>query len=768
MASTLVGTPTAAPGSTGPGSTVPGTAADRLLVGLFVFATFLGAGLLFLVQPMVAKMLLPRLGGTPDVWNTAMVFFQAVLLAGYAFAHASTSRLGMRRQPVVQLIVLLLPLAFLPVAVPAGWEPPAGTAPALWTLFALTVAVGAPFFVLATSSPTLQRWFSVTDHPAAGDPYFLYAAGNVGSLLALVGYPLVFEPRFSLQDQARVWSIGYVVFVVACGGCVVMLRRRRAAPLTTRSDDPAARTDTAVEPVTAAAPIPWRRRGWWVLLAFVPSALMIAVTRHISTDIASVPLLWVIPLALYLVSFIAAFGRDPTRLVSASSRLVRLLVVPVALTFVATFGSVWLVLVPHLAVFFLVALLAHGRLALDRPHPGRLTEFYLWISVGGVLGGIACALLAPVLFDSVVEYPLILGVALALRTPTADEHRSKGRTAWLPAGYALAITGLVAAALLLQHARTDDARVGPSMLLLGVAAAVVYLGARSTRSFAAGLTLVLATTIFISPLAVLHAERTFFGVHRVLLDDQDRHLLANGTTTHGMQDPRHPGEPLGYYHRDGPIGEYFASLEPTGGPRRVAVIGLGSGALAAYGRARDSFTFYEIDPAVARIASDPAYFSYLAETPADTRIVLGDGRLSIGHDADARYDLVVLDAFSSDAVPVHLLTQQAVELYRSRLAPGGVLAFHVSNRYFELAPVLNRVAEEIGMSGVIGEDDPGPAEAATGHISSEWVLLSRSPTAFGAFEDTEGWYPLGLTGPAPLWTDSFSDLLGVFRWPTLG
>ncbi len=749
---------------------------DRVLVGLFVVTTFLGAGLLFLVQPMVAKMLLPRLGGTPDVWNTAMVFFQAMLLAGYAFAHASTSRLGMRRQPYVQLVVLLVPVAFLPVAIPAGWEPPAGMAPAIWTLVALAVAVGGPFFVLSTSSPTLQRWFSVTDHPAADDPYFLYAAGNVGSLLALIGYPLVFEPRFSLEQQSRIWSIGYVVFVAACGACVVALRRRRATTPVPTTVPAVAASDTiptdaiqtgAVSIDDDAGPLSWHRRGRWVLLAFVPSALMLAVTRHISTDIASVPLLWVIPLALYLISFIAAFGRDPSRVVSVSSRAVRLLIIPVALTFVATFASVWLVLLPHLTIFFLIALLAHGRLALDRPAPRRLTEFYLWISVGGVLGGIACALLAPVLFNSIVEYPLILAVALALRTPTPDEAAGKDRPTWLTVGYVLVLVSLVSAAIVLQGAGGDGS-IGPSMLLLAGAAALAYFGARTATSFAAGLALVLVATLFISPLPVLHAERTFFGVHRVLRDDEQRHLLANGTTTHGMQDPRDPSEPLGYYHRKGPIGDFFAGLDAGGPPRDVAVIGLGSGALAAYGRAGDDFTFYEIDPAVVAIASNPDYFTYLADTPATTHMVLGDGRLSISDAQDAAYDVVILDAFSSDAVPVHLLTLEAVEQYLEQLAPDGVIAFHVSNRYFDLAPVVHRVAEELGLAGAIKSDNPSPDEVAAGRLSSQWVLLSRSPTALGPVMARDGWSSLDVAGDAPLWTDSFSDLLGAFRWSSVG
>ncbi|MCB1014823.1 MAG: fused MFS/spermidine synthase, partial [Acidimicrobiales bacterium] len=404
-----------------------------------------------------------------------------------------------------------------------------------------------------------------------------------------------------------------------------------------------------------------------------------------------------------------------------------------------------------------------------RPAPRRLTEFYLWISVGGVLGGIACALVAPVLFDSVAEYPLVLGLALVLRVPTPDEAREGAPPRWRTAGYALLLTALAALALGLQQAGGAGGELQPSMLVLAAAALLVYVGARSTRAFAAGLGLVLAVGLFVSPLPELHAERTFFGVHRVLRDDQGRHLLANGTTTHGMQDPRTPGEPLGYYHREGPVGELLTALDRTPAPLDVAVIGLGTGALAAYGRDGDSYTFYEIDPAVASIASDPAYFTYLADARADTRIVLGDGRLSLADTPeDVRYDVLVLDAFSSDAVPAHLLTLEAVREYLDHLAPDGVLAFHVSNRYFDLAPVVGRVGTELGLQGAVRTDAPDAAASAAGHLSSQWVVLGRSPEALAPIADDPGWYDAGTAGSAPLWTDSFSDLLGAFRWSVTG
>ena len=711
----------------------------RGLVALFTLASFVGSTLLFLVQPLVAKLLTPLLGGTPDVWNTAMVFFQAELLVGYGVAHLGARRLG-RRQVPVHVVLVALPVLALPLAVPAGWVLPEGTAPALWTLLVLGVVVGLPFLALSTASPTFQRWFSLTGHRHAHDPYFLYAAGNVGSLLALLAYPLLLEPNLSTSAQSRLWSIGYLLFVALTAACAVVLRRR------------AVDTGPAVVAPTSA-PLGNRRRLRLVGFAFVPSLLMLGVTRHLSTDIASIPLLWVVPLALYLLSFVLAFGKRSSRLVDLSSRAVALLAVPLAASFAAEVGSVWLAILPHLAFFLAAACLAHGRIAALRPAPDRLTEFYLWISIGGVLGGIAGALVAPVVFTSILEYPLALGLAVALR-PRGDAT-SRGMDA-----RAVAVGTLLTAGLVLGWVFAGDAEAAQlTVLVLALVGAAAYVLVRQPRFFALALGGVLLVTALADPNPTLHAERTFFGVHRVFEDDQGRHVLAHGSTTHGLQDPDDPGTPLGYYHPDGPIGDVFTS-DADAPPRAVGVIGLGSGALAAYGRPGDEFTFYEIDPAVADIASDPSLFTYLSDSGAETEIVLGDGRLTLGRTVE-QYDVLVLDAFSSDAIPVHLLTAEAIEEYLGRLSADGVVAIHVSNRYFELAPVITRLADDLGLEGRWRLDPSSPALEAAGRWSSQWVALAVEPDRLSRLTPEMGW---GDLPPAEgrLWTDDYSDLLGAF------
>jgi hypothetical protein len=713
-------------------------------VVLFTLASFVGSALLFLVEPLVAKLLLPLLGGTPDVWNTAMVFFQTVLLVGYAIAHLGARRLG-RRQVPIHLLVVALPLLVLPLAVPSGWRLPQDTAPALWTLLVLTVIVGLPFLALATASPTFQRWFSMTGHPRAHDPYFLYAAGNVGSLLALLSYPLILEPHLTTSAQSRLWSLGYVAFVALTGACAWTLRRA-AGGITTVPEHP------------TSPPLARGLRLRLVAFAFVPSLLMLGVTRHLSTDIASIPLLWVVPLSLYLLSFVIAFGRPAERLIDPASRTVALLAVPLAASMAASTGWVALILL-HVGMFFAVAVLAHARIADLRPAADRLTEFYLWVSVGGVLGGIAGALIAPTVFDTVLEYPLALGLAVALRPALVPRRYTVDRRGAITA-VVLAV-GLGLGWVATRAADNPEAARVP-VLLFALVGAAAYVLCRTPRTLAVALGGVLLIGALAEPNTTLHAERTFFGVHRVFEDDAGRHVLANGTTTHGLQDPARPDVPLGYYHPDGPIGQVFTTRQ-DGPPAHVAVVGLGSGALAAYGRTGDRFTFYEIDPAVAEMASDPALFSYLTDADAATDIVLGDGRLSLER-SDERYDVLVLDAFSSDAIPVHLLTAEAIQGYLEHLTPDGVLAIHISNRYFDLGPVVAELADHAGLTARRRIDAPPIEVQDTGRWSSDWVVLATDLAALGELTPETGWVPLPADGDTRLWTDDYSDLLGAFRW----
>lgn len=719
----------------------------RGLVVLFTVASFVGSTLLFLVQPLVAKLLTPLLGGTPDVWNTAMVFFQTTLLLGYGIAHLGAHWLRGRQIPV-HVVLVAVPLLALPLAVPEGWRLPAGTAPALWTLLVLAITVGLPFLALSTASPTFQRWFSLSGHRHAADPYFLYAAGNVGSLLALLAYPLILEPHLSTSAQSRLWSMGYLAFVLLTGACAWVIHRRPGVTVGAMATDAG----------PTSPPLSSRLRLRLIGFAFVPSLLLLGVTRHLSTDIASIPLLWVVPLALYLLSFVLAFARPPARLIDLSGRTVALLAVPLAAAFAASFDSVWLVLVPHLVFFLAAATLAHARLAELRPPADRLTEFYLWISLGGVLGGIAGALIAPVVFTSILEYPLALGLVVAMRPATAAVRRHVDVRGIAVAGALTA--GLVLAWRATGAAATPEAARLP-VLFLALVGAGAYVALRSPRTFALAIGGVLLVAGLAEPNPTLYAERTFFGVHRVFEDDQGRHVLANGTTTHGVQDPADPGASLGYYHPEGPIGDVFVS-GAAAPPRDVAIVGLGSGALAAYGRPGDTFTYYEIDPAVARIASDPRLFTYLSDSAADTDIVLGDGRLSL-EGTDELYDVLILDAFSSDAIPIHLLTAEAVQEYLGHLRADGVLVIHISNRFFDLAPVVSRLAETFGLASVGRLDAPSPEQIEAGHWSTTAVVLAPDAGALAGLTADHGWGPLP-PAEGRLWTDDYSDLLGAFRF----
>ncbi|NNL69250.1 MAG: spermidine synthase, partial [Acidimicrobiia bacterium] len=488
----------------------PTEARNRAMVAVFVAASFLGSGLLFLVQPMVARMLLPLAGGTPSLWNTSLVFFQLVLLAGYGFAHVSTRRFGMRLHPLLQIAVLAIPIIVLPVSVSDSWRLPGDQSPALWVLAVLALVVGLPFFALSTSSPTLQRWFSATDHPAAANPYFLYAAGNLGSVLALISYPIVVEPLLSIGAQAWLWAALYVLFVAASSVAAWLTRARRTA--------------TSVE-VTQSPPIAPARRVRWLLWSFVPSALMLGVTRHIGTDVASVPLLWIAPLLLYLTTFIIAFGRVSHRRTALSAAVVRYGVIPLAVLFVVNSVSLVGQIAVHLTWFFFAALLAHSRLSEDRPAPDRLTEFYLWISVGGVLGGAFAALLAPVVFTSVLEYPIVIGLAVLLVGSGPARVSVPPRVA---GGFVVLMLGLA----WLAHAQRLHV-LAIMLAAIGLTNGAITL--RSAKSYAGAVAFALLVVLVVQPSGLLDQQRSFFGVYRVVEESTGTIQLASGTTNHGTQ-----------------------------------------------------------------------------------------------------------------------------------------------------------------------------------------------------------------------------------------
>jgi hypothetical protein len=731
---------------------------------VYTVTMFASATLLFLVQPMFARMILPQLGGSPAVWNTTVVFYQIILLAGYIYAHFIATRLSRRKQIMLQVALLLASLVALPIAIPAGWSPPTQANPIPWLLALLFVAVSAPFFIVSTSSPLLQSWFASTSHRAAHDPYFLYAASNAGSMLALLSYPLLIEPRLRLSEQSLLWAGSYMLLLLLIVACAAFVW---STPATANR---APHSDADAQPATPHAPLPltWRRRLHWVLLAAVPSSLMLSVTTYLSTNIVPIPLLWVIPLALYLLTFILVFSGRPLLPHTVMCRALPIVLLPLVIAICAQATQpISLLLLLHLLAFFVITMVCHGALAADRPPARQLTAFYLWVSAGGAIGGMFNALLAPFLFSTVLEYPLALVLACLLlpRAPAGNSRSPMARARWLDIVLPLGLGALVAALILATKAAGMPPGPLNYGLIFGLPALLCFSFSRRPQRFALGIAgLFAASLLYTSDQGqVVYAERSFFGIHRVLLDPTERyHVIAHGGTLHGRQslDPARRREPLSYYTTSGPIGQVFA----TGERRRVAVVGLGAGALACYYRAGQEWTFYEIDASVERIARDPAYFTFLRDCTPDASVVLGDARLTLARATEQRYDLIVLDAYSSDSTPIHLITREALALYRDRLAPGGLLAFHISNQYLDLKLVLAALARDAGMVSLYQDDRViSPDEAASGKNASQWMILAPEQADFGALLEDSRWQALDIPSDTAIWTDDFSSVLSVLR-----
>jgi SAM-dependent methyltransferase len=735
---------------------------------LYALTLFLSATLLFLVQPMFAKMVLPLLGGAPAVWNTCMVFYQAALLAGYVYAHLSIRLLGARRQAALHLLLVLLPGLVLPITVAAEWTPPPEANPIPWLLALLAFSVGLPFWVVSASGPMLQAWFANTGHRSAHDPYFLYAASNAGSMLALLGYPVLVEPRLSLAQQSQVWTWGYVLLAVLLLLSAVAMWRSPSPP-----------AEVANEPGNETPAPSWQRRGRWLLLALVPSSLLLGVTTHIATDIASVPLLWVIPLALYLLTFILVFARRQLLPHAWMLRVQPFLVLPLAAWFCLNRAETsWLMVPLHLLTFFVVAMVCHGELAATRPGTRHLTEFYLWLSLGGVLGGTLNAIVAPLVFSTVIEYPLVLAASILLRPKLGEPQSAVRARLWdfaLPVFLAVALIGVIRVANLLGHQLS--LWVGGPLLAVGATVCLAFIN-RPLRMALGTAALMLTSAALVNQSGTsgtliprsreaTHVERSFFGVIRVRQDQAGQtNTMIHGSTRHGIQSwrPELRREPLSYYHRGGPLGQVLTSLINAGRLRQVAVIGLGTGTIAAYGQPGMEITYYEIDPAVLRLAQDPKWFTYLADSRAKIHVVLGDARQMFATAPPQGYDLIVVDAFSSDSIPMHLLTREALHLYLEKLADGGLIAFHVSNRYLRLEPIVARLAEEAGLECVAQRDKVSTEDSALGKESSHWAILARHRNGLAKQAADPRWHRPNVGPHTPRWTDDFSNILGVLNW----
>jgi hypothetical protein len=738
------------------------TARNRSILVVYTAAIFTSALLLFSVQPLFTKMVLPRLGGSPAVWSVAMVFFQSLLLAGYAYAHVLMT-LKNRIIPVaVHLVVLIAAFLTLPLSISAGWNEPPSTGYAFWLLGLFAVSIGLPFFALAANNPMLQAWFVRTGHPDGPDPYFLYASSNIGSFLALLSYPFALEPMFTLHTQNRIWAVGYGLLIVLIAASGVMLLR--SPPFEIKDDE--------ARDVEAARPS-WLQWARWVFLAAVPSGLLIAVTAHISTDVAAAPLLWVLPLSLYLLTWVLVFQSRP---LLPHALMLKLQPVAIAgvMILLAIGGeqNLLLTLGGHQLCFFIIAMACHGELARTRPASSYLTGFYVALSFGGMIGGLFAGLVAPFTFSWIAEYPILLAFA-ALCRPAQKPNESRGNIIWLAAVAVILILIVLAYRTGRSEAFLEGYRVWIVTLVAGAAAlfAVVMRTDRWRLTALVALGLVLIR-VYPADEGRVDTVRSFFGVHKIVVtSDGQYHVLMHGTTIHGAEKFKNADgspvtgrpEPISYYHKDGGIGRAVASVRARkGAPLRVAVIGLGAGTLACQAQPNETWKFFEIDQTMVDTARDPKYFTYIQSCMPDMKPVIGDARLTFAKEPDGIYDMIIVDAYSSDAIPIHLATEEAMAIYKAKLAPQGVVVMHVSNRHLELASVVVGIADANDMKSWVYDEDSGRDDEYI--YPTNVVVSAREEADVGALASNDKWELTEPTEGESVWTDDYSNVLGaVYR-----
>ena len=732
------------------------------LIILFTSTLFVSATLMFILQPLFGKLMLPLLGGSPAVWNTCMVFYQMLLFFGYLYAHLLATRFVHTRQIQVHAAIVLISLIALPVALPEVMTPPTDSNPTLWLVWTLFIAIGLPFFVLSTTSPLIQKWFSHVGHHTSHDPYYLYVASNIGSLLALLSYPFIIEPNIGLSAQKSVWSVGYILLILFIAACAWYFLRNY------QEDTDSEQQETTVEAPSLLAKL------HWLALAFVPSSLLLGVTNFVSTDIAAVPLLWIIPLTLYLLSFVLVFSRWAKPIHSVSVFLQPIVLLPfIAYSFInPAILPYWLDLTLHLSAYFLAVMVCHGELAKNRPHTAYLTLFYLIMSFAGMLGGMFNTFVAPFIFNGIYEYPLMIVAALLLR----PAMQLNGSEQWKIMGIQAIFPALIFIVGWLIYVGVSD--LGAYMDNIGTAL-ILFAGLTyAFRKQAVSLALLTGVIVFfimglrITMSNTIYKERTFFGVlsvrDSVLLNEQGKpekyKELFHGTTKHGAQRvASHAQEPLTYYSRPGPMGQLFKAYDGINQNWQIGMVGLGAGALACYAKPQQNWTFYEIDPVVVEIAKDPDYFSYLQRCTPKAVMVVGDARLSLLAEPAEKFDLLVIDAFSSDSVPTHLLTQEALQLYFSKLSANGILSFHITNRHLELKKVLSDHAKQLHYAALIQEFKPKHDIPLV--IATDWFVLARNEQILTPlYQNGLGrWQKPGLYFDMKPWTDDFTNIVGIWK-----
>ena len=733
---------------------VSGTA-DKLVKLRFVLAIFCGSFLLFLVQPMIARMALPRLGGAPAVWNSAMLVYQLLLLGGYAYAHW-LGRFAPRTQGMIHVGLLLAAATMLPIGL-IGSNPSPDSNIFLWVPWLLLVSIGPVFLAISAQAPLVQRWYAVS---GGSDPYPLYAASNLGSFAGLLAYPLIVEPLLPVAVQSLVWSLGYALVLVLIAACVLVLPRSVMASDATTKAPPPALKEVAL----------------WMALAAIPSGLILSTTLYITTDIVAMPMLWVVPLGLYLLSFSVAFASDRRPAIIISRLAPFALLVAAGGVFVP--APWWLVGFSAAIVgLFAISVALHTALFDRRPDPSHLTAFYLYMSVGGVIGGILGALVAPLIFDWTYEHPLLM-VAAALALPAASPFRrfadlwDGGEAAHRATRWGIPVILIISMAGLGAFGLPASGLVALLATCLLFVIGVATIGNRIL--FAAAVGGLMLSMGGWAKLALSanpgKMSRSFFGVYSIgSREGGEARILLHGTTIHGIQlqgSPERERSPTSYFSAPSGVG-LALSATPTlfGQQARIDVIGLGAGTLACYARPGQQWTFYEIDPEVADIARDPQRFTFLSRCTPGVPVLIGDARLTLEGAAPASTDVLVVDAFSSDSIPMHLLTLEAFESYRRKLSAKGLLMVHISNRHLDLKPVVAAAARD-GWTARLRYYRPAPADIATRqHTPSMWVAMSPSPETIERLEaaNPDAWQNLeGRFGFKP-WTDDYASVLPVLR-----
>ena len=735
---------------------------SNFLIMLFASTLFSSALLMFVLQPLFGKLLLPLLGGTPAVWNSCMVFYQSILFLGYLYAHLLGTRLKSNHQIIVHLAVISLSFLALPVSLPENLIPPTEGNPTLWLFSTLALAIGLPFFVLSTTAPLIQKWFAHVGHHNSHDPYFLYAASNTGSLVSLLSYPFLIEPNWGLNAQQSDWTLGYVGLCLLIAACGFALWKNY------RSID----SENATISASNAPPLSWKTKFYWGALAFVPSSLLLGLTNFISTDIASVPLLWIIPLTVYLFSFVVVFSRWNDKSHAWFVRLQPVFLIPfVAYAFINPADlPYWMYLFFHVIAFFFAIMVCHGELAAQRPHSQHLTTYYLIMSFAGMLGGMFNTFVAPFVFNGIYEYPLMIIAALLLR-PSLKKLSFKETSLQLIDPILLLIIG---AGIYFSVSNLTDYFDGVVISLCVLTIGVYFLRQRVVAyAGLMGVIISAAMSLHHAESHTLMQERTFFGVmavrESVLTDEKGQpetyHELFHGTTKHGAQRliPTESKTPLTYYSRPSPMGQLFKTFDAQNANWNIGVVGLGAGALACYAKPSQTWTLYEIDPLVVDIAKNPAYFSYLSQCAPNAVSEIGDARLSIQNKPDGTFDLLMMDAFSSDAVPTHLLTREAIDLYFKKLKPNGILAFHITNRHLLLKKVVSIHAEQMKLAALIQEFKPQTVAPLI--VATDWVVLAKNPETLKPLQTSQigSWQKMPLYFDMPAWTDDFTNIVSIWK-----